>query len=365
MPANHGCSRPGLCPGGKRRDFDTMVLGKGCFWFTSPRQLSQTLGVTELLEVINMKVSTISMGYGGVLVLESPVLTLGKGKPSLAITCSVHGDEHIGSFIVAKLIEKLPEKNMTGSVSFVLAANPSAQFLNQRVSPQDLKDLNRMGKGRLNGTYTERIAANLFKFLRTFDFVVNIHEFEMHTPVTAVYMNVGNNEVREKTLSGIRAFMPDIVWVIEYSLDSDIQYSATLDTALAKVGVPNFPIETTSSALISDAEIESATSGLIGLMKHIGVVTDRHDEQSRFHDYNFYIRKEFTSDVSGIWEPHLQIPQKISKDAVVGHIYRFPTLHKMEIKSPTEGMLLQIRHRQLVHTGTSLFSVGVTYEMKE
>ncbi len=191
-----------------------------------------------------MRMDKVSMGQGGVLILESPVLTLGKGTPKLAVTCSVHGGEHTGILIVAKILEKLKEGSVIGSVSFVLAANPSAQFVGRRVSPQDLKDLNRAGKGRSNGTYTERVASKLFDFLRTFDFVVNIHEFEMHTPITAVYMNVGDDKVRKKTLDGISAFMPDVVWVIDYEQTSDVQYFATLDTALAKSGVPNFPIET-------------------------------------------------------------------------------------------------------------------------
>lgn len=311
-----------------------------------------------------MKLDTIHMGYGGVFTLNSPILIMGQGSPRLAITCSVHGDEHTGIFIVKEMLERLDEEDIIGSVSFVLAANPSAQFVGQRVSPQDMKDLNRVGEGRESGTYTERVAHNLFGFLKNFDFVVNIHEFKMHTPITAVYMNAGDHVVREKTLAGIKAFGPDIVWVIEYSQSGDVQYSSTIDMALARSGIPNFPIETTHISLISESDIKSVSDRLIKLMEHLKIMRSAQNGNQGHSSpvsFDYYVRREITSDVAGIWEPWLQILQKVSRGDAIGNVYQLPTLERIVIKSPVDGMLLQVRHRQLVHTGTSLFSIGLEY----
>ena len=197
----------------------------------------------------------LSFGYGGVLNLSAPIVIFGEGNPKLAITCSVHGDEHAGVVIASRLIEILKSIPIRGTIAIILSGNPAAQFLNQRISPQDLKDLNRMGTGRKDGSFTERLAHTLFEYLKEYDFVVNIHEFEMNTPVTAVFMNTGSEVVQDKIIAGISAFAPDITWYIEYSANSDDEYSATLDTALARAGVPNFPIETTQLSYLSDGVV--------------------------------------------------------------------------------------------------------------
>src|SRR2546429_628257 len=189
----------------------------------------------------------LAIGQVGAVELKIPIYTLGSGKPSLGITCSVHGDEHAGLYVAARLVELLQStEEVRGSVHIVLAANPAAQFQNSRVSTLDQKDLNRVGRGRQEGSITERAGAQLFDFLSKCNFVVNIHEFEMHTPTTAVFMNAGTSEIKSKILAAIKVFDPEIIWAINPSQNVDMQYLATLDTALAEAGVGNFPVETTN-----------------------------------------------------------------------------------------------------------------------
>lgn len=299
----------------------------------------------------------ISVGQTGVLKLDIPVYTIGKGEPAFGITCSVHGDETAGLYIVAQLIERLQEDDLlSGTLHIVPVANPAAQFTGSRVAWSDQKDLNRLAHGRHDGSLTERIGAKLYHFLSSCDFVVNIHEFEMQTPITAVFMNTGNQDIKARTLAGIRVFGPDIIWVIDQEQNSDIQYQTTLDATLAQSGVANFPIETTQLSLLSDSEIDRAADGLLRVAAYLGILKTSNNNPSSISPA--FTRQEITSDYAGLWKPNQTLMRTVEIGDEIGNITRLPDFQQEKIVSSASGILVQQRNYQLVGTGTALFSIG-------
>ncbi|MHB2149623.1 succinylglutamate desuccinylase/aspartoacylase family protein [Calditrichota bacterium LG25] len=309
------------------------------------------------------KVQWIYTGQSGVLRLDIPVLTFGAGKPKLVITSSVHGDEPLGLAVMSQLVDYLRRENLKGTVSLVLAANPAAQFVAQRVSPQDFKDLNRVGSGNHRGYYTDRLGARLFDFFKEFDFVVNIHEFEMHTPVTTFFLNEGSIAVKRKILEGIQAFYPEIVWIKKETNERDSQYKNTLDAALANAGIPGFIVEAVQLPFITDREIDRVLNGLIRLTEYLGILPSKSFKATKENNLPYFYRNEFTSDIAGYWEPEQRdILTSIKKGDVIGRIKTLPDFETKPIVAPFSGTLIQLRHRQLVGTGTSLFSIGTKPE---
>jgi len=201
------------------------------------------------------------------------------------------------------------------------------------------------------------VGAILFNFLSQCDLVVNIHEFEMHTPVTAVFMNAGKEETKALTLSAIKAFSPDIIWIINTSQSSDVQYQTTLDTALAQSGIANFPIETAQLNLLTDHEINKATMGLYQVAAYLGICEPISESYSTSISPAFF-RQEITAENAGLWEPDCKLMQTIENGSSIGNLISLPDFRLAQIQSPSDGVLVQYRHRQLVSTGTSLFSIG-------
>jgi len=307
------------------------------------------------------KITWLPVGQVGTIRLDIPVYTIGSGKPIFGITCFVHGNEPAGAYIVSRLIDQLQLSNsLYGTVHILPMVNPAAQFINSRVSPLDQKDLNRMGYGRQDGSLTERIGASLFEFLSQCDMVVNIHEFEMHTPTTAVFMNAGSTELKINTLTAIKAFSPDIIWVIDISQSSDEQYRLTLDTALASAGVTNFPIETAQLAYLTDTDIEKASQGLLRVATHIGILEPA--TVNPFSPAPAFIRQEIRTNDAGLWEPNVELMQVVKSGDLIGTLRAIPEFKIQSLYSPVSGVLVQYRHRELVSTGTSLFSIGRTAE---
>ncbi len=308
-------------------------------------------------------INWIKVGQKGIINLDLPVYSIGNGKnPSLAITCSVHGDETAGLFIVSKMLELLKNKSLKGTIYIIPAANPAAQFMNSRVSFLDHKDLNRVGGGRKDGSLTERTASALFEFLSARDAVINIHEFEMKTPVTGIFDNIGSLEIKKEIINLLKAFSPEIIWVLNFSKESDIQYHNTLDISLTHSGIPNFPIETTQLSLLSEQDIIKAAQGLINVASYLGI-TDKISEN--ILNSHILIRHEVTSELSGIWEPNpeLNLKEEIEKGKQIGTLKTLPDFQEHHIFSPYTGVLMQYRHRQLVATGAGLFSIGEKTEL--
>jgi predicted deacylase len=182
----------------------------------------------------------------------------------------------------------------------------------------------------------------------------------MHSPITAVFMNAGDKNTKEKTITVIRAFAPEIIWVIESSRNEDAQYLATLDTALAKAGIANFPIETPQLLLLTEQEIDNVARGLIRVAAHLGIIDTLQKET--FPIAPAYTRREVTADDAGLWEPNQCFMQEVEASHEIGTLKKLPDFQQQKICSPSSGVLIQYRHRQLVATGNNLFSIGQSAE---
>ncbi|MFN8575944.1 MAG: succinylglutamate desuccinylase/aspartoacylase family protein [Candidatus Sericytochromatia bacterium] len=304
------------------------------------------------------EINYLKLGQKGVINYDIPVYSIGEGKKTFTITCSVHGDETAGLFIVNDFLNKIKGETLKGKINIIPAANPVAQFLYSRTSFLDQKDLNRAGKGRFDGSYTDRLANILFKFLKQSDIVVNIHEFEMISPVMGIFDVFDNKETENKILETINIFQPDMIWQINYNKQSDIQYLTTLDLALSKEGVINFPFETSQIHLITQKDINKASDGLLNIACSLGILNKKINNKK--NEIPVFIRKEFSSDLSGLWIPeqNLELLKPIKNNQLIGKIVSLPDFIETEIYSEHDGILLQYRSKQMISNGTSIYSIG-------
>lgn len=308
------------------------------------------------------EIQYLKVGQKGVINYDIPVYTIGdnsvKGSKTFTIACSIHGDETAGLFIVNDFLNKIKGKKLKGKINIIPAANPVAQFLYSRTSFLDQKDLNRTGKGRSDGSYTERLAHILLEFFKMSDLVINIHEFEMVSPIMGIFDIFGNKDMESKIFETLKVFNPDMIWQINYDRNCEMQYLNTLDLTLSKEGIINFAFETSQLPLLKYKDIDKASDGLLNLCASLGIT----DTDTKVVDNNIpiYIRKETTSDISGLWIPDekLEILKPLKKGQLIGKVVSLPNFKEENIYCPENGILLQYRVRQMINIGTSIFSIG-------
>lgn len=265
--------------------------------------------------------------------LVLPVLTLGKGSPHVAVLCGLHGDE-LSSFLVASRLRDIDIRK--GSLHIFVGVNEAAQLLGRRFV--DL-DVNRVFPGRSNGRLEERLAAVLFDKLQNMDLVVDLHCFEMETPVTALQFS---DDARFVDL-----FNPDIVWLLD-----DPKYSRSLGPLLCSHGIPNFAVELNSLEHFNEAD--RVLKGLENVLRSLGMLDGVSVTSSPLR----LSRTEITSDVSGIFVPEMGPLDPVSEGDVVGRLLRLRGLDEEFVKSPVDGVIMQVRRKCLVRTGDPVFAIG-------
>jgi predicted deacylase len=89
-----------------------------------------------------------------------PVLTVESQAdgPRAVVCANLHGDESIGIGVVHRLLERLPDALLRGSVRLYPSLNPEGLRAGSRRAPGERTDLNRAFPGDARGSVAERIA---------------------------------------------------------------------------------------------------------------------------------------------------------------------------------------------------------------
>jgi len=301
-------------------------------------------------------VTYLDAGSIASLPVRIPVVSLGSGRPILSILCGVHGDETASIMTSYRLMKRLSAVDLVkGTVRIVTSANPFAQATHSRVAFSDFYDLNRTGKGKSDGTLTERLAHTLFEFLRDSSLVIDLHEFVMNTPTMAIYIPSEHSEIDRVIFENMAVFEPTFVWALERSKPEEAQYPGSLVGALIRSGVPGFGIETSSAAVLSDEVLDHAAKGLYRVAQNLGIVEGKPDASPAMA----YKRTAITADSAGLWEPIKSAFDEVIETDVIGRIVSLNLTGEESIAATNAGTILQLAGRQLVDTGTNLFAIGV------
>jgi len=304
---------------------------------------------------LSLKTALLEVGDAGGMNVRIPFTTAGEGRPRLAITCGVHGDEFASLIICRDLLDALHGLRLKGSIHVVTAANPPALATRTRVAANDFLDLNRVGRGDARGTLTERTAAALFEFLSGCGFVIDLHEFLMDTPPMAIYSPARDPDVDQRIIEGISAFGPTVVWSMNHASEGEAKYASTLVAALASAGTPGFVVETSRPCALSADDARAVVRGLVGVARLAGVI----EGEPTFRAAPAYARAVRYADGAGVWRPESSLMSEVKAGEKVGELTRHDLVGREEILSQADGTLIQMRSADVVDTGASLFTVGV------
>ncbi len=125
-----------------------------------------------------MKWEEISIGATAAGNTSIFVGEIGDEGPLVVITAGTHGDEGPwGAWAIRKLLDRIPEEDLTGRIRVVPVTNPIAMAGNDRGAHLDSLDLNRVFPGKPEGTHSERLAATIVERClgEDVDVVVDLH----------------------------------------------------------------------------------------------------------------------------------------------------------------------------------------------
>jgi hypothetical protein len=283
-------------------------------------------------------IKTIKVGEERTRNIDIPVVSIGHGSPRIGIICGIHGDETT-SFLIASKLKELNLKK--GSVDIFLGANRLALMLGKRGVHADL---NRVFPGKKNGNMEERIAEKLVKVLKKMDLVIDLHCFELETPVLAIQFTKKNKFVE--------LFNPEQVWVLNPKHNNENEFSTALGPWLTKSGINNFAVETDTIEHFSDTS--RVLEGIKNILKHFRMIPGK----AVAHKTKKFRRQETKANIAGIFVPNKKPLNSVKNGETVGEIISLDNLSRKKVSCEENGTLMQIRRQSQVKTGDLLFAVG-------
>jgi len=272
-------------------------------------------------------------------------------KPRIAIVTGIHGNETSGLLIIHELLQRI--QSLKGQLSIVAFSNPIATLMGRRVGT-DFLDLNRVFPGKKNGTITERIAWKLSRFLLKQDFVIDLHTFDVITPIMGIFMDTGSEKVRKRSLEMLEVFSPDVIWNLKPVKGKEKIFFSALGPFLARNGIPNFAVEMNQLEILTNREIEKVVNGILNVFNKL----DSGEEKHELKRVLIVDRKEFRSEKTGVFIPLLLPLNTIRKGQIIGRIINVEKFGSENVISPEDGILIQISPKRFVKTGDLLFSIG-------
>jgi N-alpha-acetyl-L-2,4-diaminobutyrate deacetylase len=285
-------------------------------------------------------------GWGAI---HMPIACIANGKgPTLLFTGGNHGDEYEGQIALMKLVRQLEAHEVQGRVIIIPHLNYPAMTANQRLSPIDGGNMNRVFPGKRDGTITEMIAHYVSsQILPLADAVIDIHSGgrSMFFLPSAVMHRLPDAAMMEKTMAAMTAFGAPVGLVLV-----ELDAAGMLDTAVEEAGKLFLSTELGGGQFTSLETNGIAETGVWNMLKHFGLVEGAPvTRESRGLAPTRIMETPGDGYVicrhHGIVEPLAEPGDEVKKGEAIAHVWNFddPGAEPWEHVAGCDGLLL-VRH---------------------
>ena len=204
------------------------------------------------------------------LPVEIPLSVLAGSRPgpTLVVTCGVHGAELVGTFGLLRVMGRVDLSRLSGTFVAVPVSNTSGFEFGTRHVHWDGKILNRVGMGRPDGPFTERLAHLLYQqVVGVADAWIDIHS---GTPENYMWYTIAKggapgSETAKRALEMAKAFGL-----------ADIAIDTPWKDARKDVAIPWITPEIGGGADFrygGERQIEACARGIENVMRHLGMLS--------------------------------------------------------------------------------------------
>ena len=210
----------------------------------------------------HMTVPVATLASGAELRVLIHEVTGGAGEgPTLGLSAGLHGDEHVSTEILYRLLERFDATRLKGRLLIVPVANPLAYEAITRHTPLDMQNLNRVFPGGGEGFLTHQLAEALVtNFLSRLDCHVDLHAGGAYATVDYVYLT--NAEALSRAFGSRVLFKPP----------AGYGYQGSAASYTVARGVPTVTVELGGGAVDQSGYVARGVAGLFNVMRTIGML---------------------------------------------------------------------------------------------
>ncbi|QUO48252.1 MULTISPECIES: succinylglutamate desuccinylase/aspartoacylase family protein [Halorubrum] len=336
---------------------------------------SRTLTLARLPSGVPIRTTVHAYGEGELVDGDDgPELDAPEEGPVVYAQAAQHGREVNGTAVLRRLHERLVGEtaggeseptaaDLDGTLVTVPVADPLTFDHVSYTTPESLDsrqpNMNRCWPGDREGSLHERMAARLWAFAGAADAIVDLHTGSPSMATHTVYMR-GDDACRGLA----EAFGTDLLLAEAAGDDADTEwnergFAGKLRVAATREGIPTITPELAHSKEIVPAAVEAGVSGMVGALRHEGLLDGEPDAWDGVVARNHLGR--VIADDSGLFVPEsdLAVGDRVAEGERVGEVFDPTTFETLQVaRADRDGIAYSVAREATVTAGATLVGVA-------
>jgi predicted deacylase len=286
----------------------------------------------------------------------------GGDGPTVFVQAAQHGIELNGPAALRRLHDRLVDAEIAGTVVAVPVTNPIAFDHRSYLTPEAYdafhSNFNRIWPGDPDGSFQERLVANLWPLVEESDAAVDLHT-GMPEMLEHVRFSRSDDEARALAEAFGTAFLLADDDAVEGDAVSD-GFAGKFRLAAAQAGVPAITAELSNSRTVARSAVRSGVEGVWNVFRELDVVDERvnrtTDQRLLRDDAPRVVAEE-----SGLFElrSDLGVGDEVSAGEELGAVFDPASFERLEtVTASAAGVLYSASPGGVVVTGERIVSIA-------
>jgi predicted deacylase len=268
----------------------------------------------------------------------------------IMVTAGVHGDELNGVITAQKVIQKLVNEEIHGTVIIIPMINVSGMLMHSRdfiSSDPDASpaNLNRIFPGNPNGDASQRFTHSIWQNLLSHnaDLAIDLHT---QTRGAEYPLYVFADYRIPAAIKMARLINPDCIF-------DDPGDDGVLETQLNKSGTPAITVEVGSGKVLQPDLIERSVNGVMNILHSENIISTKIDQPH----YACFEGKEtvtIRANVGGFALPQVKVSESVQSKQLISIQYDSFGSEKQRYYAPADGYVLSVNQDPMREPGALL-----------
>ena len=263
--------------------------------------------------------------------ITTPVNILSGSEPGpvLWVQCAIHGGEIVGAIALLHLFKKIRTARMRGHIVGIMATNATAFRAQQRLTPYDGENLNRLFPGMPTGPHSRQTADVLFRTATgVADAMMDIHSggIEAVVPFYGLYFD-DDSAASQEARRLAESVGSDVVWA-----SRDAWLDGAMFVNFTRAGKPGVIVECGGGGWLTEEHVANVTGAIEGVAKAMGILPGKPPRRKSYtvvRDCDLVFNTK-----GGYFLPAFDAGAIVKKNAVIGRIMDAHGEIVEEIRSP-------------------------------
>jgi uncharacterized protein len=266
--------------------------------------------------------------------------------PNVSLIGGIHGCEYSSIAAVIRVMRELDDGGLRGTITAVPVV--SMESFRQRspfVVPEDGKNLNRTFPGSADGTYTERLAHDIFtRLIEPADALLDLHGGDLVEALEpfALYADEPSRDIA-------------LAFGLPYVVRSTDSLAGMTATAAANAGVPAIIAEAGGIGQLEESAVALLADGTRSALRHLGSLPGEPSAPVS-RDVGDFVWLRCAR--AGFWAAAVSTGDEVDAGALLGEVRDLYGDVIEEVRAPAPGVLLFLTTSAAVADDGLLLGLG-------